>query len=347
VCDGSCVFRVQDRITVSSLSTIARKLNVSISLVSKVLNNRLGNTGVRQELIDQIHRTAKELGYRKNHSALSLLSNRQNTIGLMLHRHGEIGSGLVETLLHGMEEQTRASQLRISIQFFRDADEFRAKRGVFHTGMIDGLIVGGVMHPEIVPDMLMMQEEGLHVVTVYNQVLSPKIPNIGVPDAELTELGTTHLIQKGCRRILHICTLPSREKGYRSALRAAGIPVRKELMIPASHYFNVDSGEEAVMRAMEQGMEFDAVSAESDAQAVGALRALLRSGKRVPEDVMIAGVDDAPISQHSVIPITSVSQRNFTRGALAVRTLEALIAGRTPEPYELHAELKPRASTGD
>ena len=79
----------------ASLKDIASELNVSVSLVSKVLNNRMGNTGVTEELAESIRTKAEELNYQRNASALSLRKGRPATIGVFFHNDGESGSSLL------------------------------------------------------------------------------------------------------------------------------------------------------------------------------------------------------------------------------------------------------------
>ena len=75
----------------ATLKTIAQDLNVSVSLVSKVLNNRLGTTGVNAKTQQIIRDRAKSLNYRPHRTASSLRSGRQGVLGVLVHRVGAVG----------------------------------------------------------------------------------------------------------------------------------------------------------------------------------------------------------------------------------------------------------------
>lgn len=330
-----------------SLRDVARELDVSVSLVSKVLNDRLGTTGVRPALVETIRETAERMGYRKNFSALSLLARRQNAIAVFVHVHGAQGSGLVEKLLDGISRATGPGSQRISLEIFLDASEFREKRKNLHRGQVDGLILTGVKHPELREDLLELQRTELPVVTVYNEPIDRRIVNIGIPHAALSHAATSHLLRQGCRRILHPAVIDERTAGHRKALRDAGIRCPKELLSSFAQPdgFRAPAGETSVRDALAKGIAFDGVSAQSDAQALGALNVLIRQGVRVPEDVKVIGIDNAPFAEFAIVPLSSIGQRFVDRGRLAVETLNRMVAGEKCRSVSLEPDLRIREST--
>lgn len=331
----------------SSLRDIAQELDVSISLVSKVLNDRLGTTGVRPPLIRKIRATAERMGYQKNLSAVSLLERRQNAIAVFVHSQNSQGSGIVERLLDGISRATGERAQRISLEFFRDAADFLSKRESLHSGRVDGLIVLGVNHPELSEELVAIQKNGLPIVTIYNEPLHPDIQNVGIADAALSDTATTHLIALGCTRILHLSVLPAREEGHRAALGRAGLSVDNDLIIPMERRvgFRETSGANAIRTALQHGVVFDGVSAQSDAQAFGVINELTRQGRKVPNDIKVIGIDNAPFSELCIVPLSSVSQRFLDRGRLAVETLEALIKQGPVPKNTIEPRLHLRAST--
>jgi len=330
-----------------SLRDVARELNVSVSLVSKVLNDRLGTTGVRPGLTEQIRETARKMGYRKNFSAISLLARRQNALAVFVHSHGAQGSGLVEKMLDGISQATATRSQRISLEFFLDAGEFRAKRQNLHSGQIDGLIVSGVGHPELLDDFLEIQETEVPIITVYNHPIHRKIPNIGIPHAALSEAATTHLVERGCRKIAHFAVNEERAAGHRRALRKAGLPFRKDLLIEleAPEGFRAPGGRAAASELLKRNVPFDGISAQSDTQAATALHELIRRGIRIPQDVKIIGIDNAPFDDLCYVPLSSVSQRFVERGRLAVEIMNRILDGEKPGSINLAPTIHPRAST--
>jgi len=331
-----------------SLRDVAEKLDVSISLVSKVLNDRLGTTGVRKDLIAKIRLTAAEMGYRKNFSALSLLAKRQNSLAVFIHSSGAHGSGLVEKVLDGISQATAARSQRINLEFFENAEHFRSKRGSLHGGLVDGLIVGGVSHPDLIEDFLEIQRVDIPVVTIYNEAIHPDLVNIGIYHEDVSEAATTHLIEQGCRNILHLSVLPQRTAGYVRALDKAGIPFRAELVetMAAPDGFLAAAGEAAVTKFLANGIAIDGISAQSDTQAAGAVTALTRKGLRVPEDVKVIGIDNAPFTKFWSVPLSSVSQRFVDRGQCAVETLNDIFEEKEVTVSYWEPRVHKRASTG-
>ena len=329
-----------------SLKDIAGQLDVSVSLVSKVLNDRMGTTGASKQVVQAIRRKAIELGYRKNTSALALVRGRHDVLGVFVHHHGTAGSGIAETMLNGIAGEAHRLQQKQFLDFFITASEFRLLCRSAHHGIMDGLIVAGVRHAELRGELLRIDQSGTPVVTIYDEQIDRSLPNVGIDEAEIARVATHHLIERGCRRIAHIRTLPSRFKGYRAALEVAGISSTPELVFMAGiHDFDHTTGRRAVSDLLGRSVEFDGLVAQSDQQAMGALHALMRAGKRVPDDVRVIGVDDSPYCEFSAVPLSSVSQNFTVRGQHAVRMLMDRIEGRDVASIAIEPELRIRAST--
>jgi LacI family transcriptional regulator len=135
-----------------------------------------------------------------------------------------------------------------------------------------------------------------------------------------------------------------RLQGYQLAHRNRGIAPESALISFG------DFTEEGGYAAMQQLLSAlpDAVFVASDAMAVGALRALRDAGKRVPEDIAIAGFDDIPIAARTDPPLTTVRQPIPRMGAVAAETLIDMISNPDPLPRRviLPTELVIRASSG-
>ena len=122
---------------------------------------------------------------------------------------------------------------------------------------------------------------------------------------------TSHLARLGRKRILFLGDTEApeaeqRHRGYRQALDKAGLEFRDELVVAA--HFDVHSGEAATQSAIERGIEFDAIFAASDLIAMGAIRALTRAGRRVPDDVSVVGYDNIAASRLVTPRLTTIDQ---------------------------------------
>lgn len=333
----------------ASLKDIAAELDVSVSLVSKVLNNRMGSTLARPQVIEAIRKKAKEMNYQKNSSAFSLSTGCHHTIGVFIRRHGEIGSGLLERLLVGIAEKARAEKYKITLVFFETAEEFFEICKDAHRGTMDGLIVGGAKHGVLVDRVCEIAKSGLPVVTVLNDLICPQVVNVGVNDESIGYLATKHLVDQGCRRIGHICIAEnlSRYQGYCRAMRDAGLDIDPSWVFEAGELgFALEAGEAAARKFLRDRVALDGLVAESDQQVVGAMKVLLAASVRIPEDIKIIGVDNAPFCKFTPVQISSVSQRTVTTGRLAVELLLKMQAGEAVESIAVEPSLKVRRSSG-
>ncbi len=134
----------------------------------------------------------------------------------------------------------------------------------------------------------------------------------------------SHLLRLGREKILFLGDTEApeaqqRHRGYLSALQEAGRAEDERLTIPA--HFDAHSGEAATRSAIDRGIEFDAVFAASDLIAIGAIRALTRSGRRVPHDVSVVGYDNITASRLITPQLTTIDQDTGLAGRMLVSKL--------------------------
>lgn len=321
-----------------SLKDIARELNVSYSLVSKVLNERLGTTGVRPELKETILRKAREMNYRPNQQAAALKRGRQGAVGVLIHPIGEEGTEIASKLLNGISEGLAEHRLRLWLRFYKTGKEFL--ENISHTARheIDGMIVVGFAHNEIFDMITKLHADGLPVVSVFEYQSIPGIANVAPDPIEQGCIATEHLLAQGCRRIAHLVTetketrpLKRRVTGYQMAHRRHDLPEDPSLLFAAPDY-KLPSGEKAVRHWLEQGVEFDGIVAQSDHQAIGAIHELLRRGISVPGQVRVIGMDDSPLCMASPVPLSSVTAEWIEAGRRAADMIVSEIETKTPSP---------------
>lgn len=321
------------RHTAVGLRDIAEQLNVSVSLVSKVLSGRLGTSGANVAKIRAIKDKARELGYQKNLLAEALRTGRQNVLALFLHRHGEPGSGIVDEMILGIAEEAARADQRLAIHYYESPQEFRSFIPRIHPNAIDGILLGGVPHFEIIDDLKAMYARRVPIVSIHDTQLDPQLPNIGIDQRQVTRIATNHLIDQGCTRIAHIRVMasstslaPNRFEGYKIALKERDIDFRSEFVIEAKD-FTYEVGVDAVQRLLASGIKFDGVVAACDTHGLATINTLARAGINVPEDVKVTGVDNAPFCRYGLVELTSVSQEFQVRGGLAARTLLDSLSG--------------------
>jgi LacI family repressor for deo operon, udp, cdd, tsx, nupC, and nupG len=177
--------------------------------------------------------------------------------------------------------------------------------------------------------------------------------SIRIDDAGGARLAVDHLLSLGHRRIglvggdtedpMRFTPPLHRRTGYRTALRDAGVDLDPALEVLG--YFTADGGTEATDRLLLASQRPTAIFAESDEMAFGALRAIRRSGLRVPEDVALIGFDDHQMAE--LMDLSTVRQRPAEQARAVTEGLLAVLADPTATPRDLvvDTELVVRGST--
>jgi GntR family transcriptional regulator of arabinose operon len=161
------------------------------------------------------------------------------------------------------------------------------------------------------------------------------------------------LIDQGHRRIAYIgqasTPIQRHYRGYREALREAGIPEDPALRVEVDATPLDMVGELGVGQLLARGAPFTAIFAQIDSVAIGVLRALRAAGLRAPHDVSVVGFDNIPSAAHLDPPLTTVDHTVQEIGRLAVLLLQDRIVGRYDGPARrviIQPRLIVRASSG-
>jgi DNA-binding LacI/PurR family transcriptional regulator len=128
------------------------------------------------------------------------------------------------------------------------------------------------------------------------------------------------------------------------ALKERGIDFRPELVVETENYA-YETGVEAVTRLLKSGVKFDGIVAACDTHGLAAINTLVRAGIRVPEDVKVTGVDNAPFCRYGLVELTSVSQEFQVRGGLAARMLLDSLSGTPMSSSSVPPAISVRRST--
>ncbi len=324
---------------------MASRAGVSFQTVSKVLG---GKGTVAPETEERILKAAKELGYVPNALARSLVTQKTRTIGLVA---SDLSDTVLAQFVVGAEREARRQghSTLIGSVGRDDADIERCLRLLLER-RVDGILTAAP-RLENNPWVGEMLRGSVPTVSIHH-ISGGGISLVGSDHTRTGYLATRHLLDLGHRRIAtikgteHRQVTLSRHKGYRQALKEAGVPY-DEVLVEAGDW-EAEGGYLGTRRLLDRAHDITAIFAQSDTMALGALHALYDLGLRVPEDCAVVGCDDIPMAAHTIPPLTTVHIPFYETGETAAKLLIETIAGKVDGMRRelLPVHLVPRASSG-
>jgi DNA-binding LacI/PurR family transcriptional regulator len=330
-----------------TLEAVARRAGVSRATVSRVVN---GSPTVAAPIRDAVNRAVEELGYVPNQAARSLVTQRTESIALILP---ETASRVFSDdmffpgVIRGVSGELEAADKQFVLMMAGSSASHDRVERYATAGHVDGVLFASMHGADPLPGKL--ARRGIPVVCNGRPMSPPETP---VPYVDVDQLGGVaaamqHLVHSGRRRIATIAGPQDmiagvdRLAGYRAAMRSAGLTEHV-----AFGDFTRDSGVRATRELLARDPDLDAVFVASDMMAHGALQALKDAGRRVPSDVAVVGFDDFEISRYSEPPLTTVRQPILEIGRTMARIILDMIDGKpdVPSAVELPTELIVRAS---
>lgn len=302
-----------------TIKDVAKKADVSIATVSRVLNN-LG--GYSPDTYGKVMKVIADLNYEPNALARGLVSKKTRTIGVL---HPSMSGRFVVDLLSGIEDYTHSKNYSLMI-CNTDND---GKRTMEYIKLLGENRVGGIIFTSAV--MTDEYEEALvklniPVVLVSTVSRSRNLPLICVDNFQASYDATKHLIENGHRDIVMVAGFKDnevagipREKGFRKALDDYNL--RNDESSVYYGDFNFESGYNGIECLKKKRPELTAVFAASDLMALGILNYTYRNNIQVPEQLAVIGFDDTEDALMSIPPLTTVHQPIVEMGRIAAEII--------------------------
>ncbi len=312
---------------------VARLAGVSRTTVSLVLNN-VPHARIAPETRQRVLEAARQLGYRPNAAARSLVSQQALAFGLVLchpPEHVYTDPFLPQVIL-GITGVLHKTDYRLLVETAPDPSSNEVYLALAREKRIDGFIISGPRVDDRA--LLRLHQDGVPIVLL-GRLPDVDIPSVDVDNVRAAYNAVSHLIRLGHRRIGMITNGPlrytaSRDRllGYRQALERHEIPYDPDLVVEGQ--FTAESGEAAVERLLALDPPPTALFVASDTVALGALVALRRRGLQIPEDMALVGFDDIPLAAYVDPPLTTVRVPAYELGREAARLLLTLVQGQAP-----------------
>ncbi len=305
-----------------TIKDIARIANVSHMTVSRALNNK---PRICDETKTRILSIAKELNYQPNFIARSLVMKRTRTLGLIITT---IANPFYNELAQGIEATARGLGYNIILCCTNyDLSSEQQYIEMLRGKGVDGIILSSA-HIED-RNVLGLAEEGFPIVLVnrrtYHPVVKEKVDYVGVDNILGGFLAVEHLIKLGHERIAVIGGSSDSSVGFerleggKKAFEAYGLDQTADYFLDGD--FSKDSGYKGGKRFLKMAKPPTALFATNDYMALGAYQAILEEDHKIPEEIAIVGFNDIEFTAMKGIELTTIGQKKFEMGALAVKAL--------------------------
>jgi LacI family transcriptional regulator len=312
------------------MKRIAGELGVSITTVSKVLNNRqdIGHA-TRARVLAKV----AELGYQPNAVARSLTLRRTHTLGVVIP---DLMHSFFVEIVAGLESVASARGYGLLLcSSNEDPAKERAELEMLRHRQVDGIVLASV---DATGNSDLLQRLGtLNIGLVMidrDDHPAVKCDRVLTDDVQVGRLATGHLVESGRRAVAHIMGPPiahakRRAEGYRAALGEHGVDVRPGWIVRGG--FMEADGYRAMKTLLTVAPRVDAVFAANDPSAIGAMKAIWEAGLCVPDDVAVVGAGDIALGDLLRVGLTTVG---WSRDEQGRRAAELMLDRIGPEPSD-------------
>jgi DNA-binding LacI/PurR family transcriptional regulator len=302
------------------MADVAKLAGVSHQTVSRVLND---HPNVRPQTRDRVLAVIRQLDYRPNAAARTLVTRRTRTLGVISFDTTLYGPA---SMLYGIERAARHSYF-VAIASLPAFDRRSVLGAVdrFLGQAVEGIIV---IAPQTTAVTALRHVPANLPLVAVGCGTHASLASVAIDNAAGAALATRYLLDLGHKTVHHLAGprtwLDAKERidGWRQALRAAKAPQPDMLAGDWSSASGYQIGHQ-----LAQMPGVTAVFCANDHMALGLLRALSEQGRRVPEDISVVGFDDIPESAFFLPPLTTVRQDFGELGRRALDRLLSRIAG--------------------
>lgn len=312
---------------------------MAVNTASTILNQR-PNSWASKETEARVFRAAKELGYRPSKTARALQSGRYRTIGLLVQ---DLTNPFFSTLGDELEAVAEERGYDLLVEncrssLIRERHLFSELGDLEVDGVVTYLSDNAAYHDELAASF----GGGLPLVALGNGIPERPIPVDHVL-SDFTE-GLTQAVDALCelghRRFAFLSALAEgqahgdRPRLFQELLAARGVPSSQLQMLRCGS--SIDSACETVADFLRERSEArpTALVTVNDLSAIGAMRAALEAGLRIPGDLSVVGVDDVPLCAYLPISLSSIRQRYRKIAAAAAELLISRVEGELEHPEE-------------
>ena len=326
-----------------SLRVLGEYLNLSPATISLVLNNAPGVRSIPQETRDRVIEAAAKFEYRPSFFARSLRKKQTFTVGVLVP---ELSDHYATEVLAGVEE------LLIEEGYFYLTASHRRKPDLIDE--YPRLLMDRSVEGFIVIDTVLEKSMPLPVVVVAGHRRIEGATNVVLDQRRAAELALRHLYQLGHRKIAfmrggsHSSDADDRWSCLMAVAKELKLAVPQELTVQLEMKMSTpELGFDPANELLRKSSDFTAMVCYNDISAIGAIRACMNHGIKVPEDISVVGFDDIESAAFHNPSLTTIRQPLKQMGTVSARILLQRIRGQAtfPDVVPIHPELVIREST--
>lgn len=329
----------------ATLKDVAALAHCDVSTVSRALNN---TSYVHPETKARIMAAVKELSYKPNVIARGLRRGRLNTIAVVIPK---LSFTIFSEVASGIEEEARKKGFAtIIVNTGNDKQIEKESLNRLRNGFVDGMIIAGTgQNNRIIRDIGVE----MPIVQVIRR-FDLKMSSVVVDYTDIGYQSVKYLYKQGCRKIglingsMKIPPYADRCRGYKQAIWELDLPeitAERDSKLRGMKY-----GYDCAVKLIDENMELDAILAATDAQGMGAIRALKDNGLRTPQDIKVLSMTGHRVGDMLETSLTSMELPGYEIGEKAAdMIISAIEADEKHKPAVQHltfsAVLAEREST--
>ncbi|HML24788.1 MAG TPA: LacI family DNA-binding transcriptional regulator [Aggregatilinea sp.] len=329
----------------ATMKDVAKLAGVSVQTVSVAINNK---ETISDETRERVLAAIEEVGYRPYTVARSLRTGSTQTIALVV---SDITNPFFASMANIVEDYAHASGY--SLLLYNTHSDLEREKNYIRMATqrwIDGLLF--VSTKDEMYGLEALQEANIPVVAIDRIPNNYDGPSVILDNMKTGRMVAEHLIDLGHKHFAHISgpmdLLLSRERlqGYQDVIQQHGLP--PAISACGDDSWTAESGYQAMRSLLQASPRPTAVFAGNDRMAIGAMRAIIEAGLRIPDDISVVGIDDIELSSYQIIPLTTVRQSLVDVATIGIKILLDILSGQEPEQSQVVCEprLVVRSSTG-
>jgi len=305
-----------------SIKDVAKAAGVSISTVSRVLND---SQGVREELKKRVLDAVQNLNYHSNAIARALKGMPMKTLGLLIP---SVENPFFPSMVRGVQDEAQRNGYNV---FLCNTDGLGIVEEAQFKSLLDKKVDGVILVASKYTMRYLKDNLDFPVVMIDRYVDSPNFSYVSVDHAIGVKLALDHLYSLGCRKIAFLGSklvssgAKERFQSYKRYMYDSKIKFDESLLVFGDYTY--ESGIKMAEELLKRKVKFDAILCGNDLIAFGVIEVLKRNGINVPKDVSIVGYDDISFSSYHTPKLTTVHQPTYEVGQMSTKILLDIISG--------------------